>query len=256
MTKKEIFICVLAIAVLAVIAFTVIWLQEKLKQKKAKRLGEKGESAVQKILSKLAKNGGGMVLNDVVLKDGKGKTHQLDHVYVNRSGVWVIETKNHKGAIYGDDFRKTWTQVLGNQRHSLYSPLRQNEGHVRAVQEVIGLDTPVFPIVVFVKADTRHVQSDGVCSLQELPDKIARYTGANLSLNSQLFYFEQIRMAVEESRVTSREHAKDMAKRNKRICRGKCPLCEGKLVKRNGKRGKFYGCSNFPRCRFTCNKKR
>ena len=128
-------------------------------------------------------------------------------------------------------------------------------GHVRAVQEVLGLDTPVFPIVVFVKADTRRVQSDAVCSLKELSDRIGYYTGANLSNNSQMFYFEQIRMAVEQSNVKSREHAKKMAKRKKRIRWGKCPNCDGKLVKRNGKRGKFYGCSNFPRCRFTCNKK-
>lgn len=35
----------------------------------------------------------------------------------------------------------------------------------------------------------------------------------------------------------------------------KCPRCEdGYLVKRNGKRGMFYGCSNFPRCTYTQSK--
>ncbi len=30
-----------------------------------------------------------------------------------------------------------------------------------------------------------------------------------------------------------------------------CPLCEGKIVERKTKRGKiFYGCNNFPRCKF------
>ena len=32
-----------------------------------------------------------------------------------------------------------------------------------------------------------------------------------------------------------------------------CPECGGKLVLRNGKNGKFYGCSNFPKCRYTAN---
>lgn len=32
-----------------------------------------------------------------------------------------------------------------------------------------------------------------------------------------------------------------------------CPRCQGTLVLRNGKNGKFYGCSNFPKCRFTKN---
>lgn len=30
-----------------------------------------------------------------------------------------------------------------------------------------------------------------------------------------------------------------------------CPDCGGILTPRNGKRGKFFGCSNFPKCRFT-----
>ena len=34
----------------------------------------------------------------------------------------------------------------------------------------------------------------------------------------------------------------------------KCPRCKrGILVKRNGKNGAFWGCSNFPQCRMTCN---
>lgn len=32
---------------------------------------------------------------------------------------------------------------------------------------------------------------------------------------------------------------------------GICPLCEGKLIMRNGKYGSFIGCSNFPKCRYT-----
>ncbi len=35
-----------------------------------------------------------------------------------------------------------------------------------------------------------------------------------------------------------------------------CPQCrKGVLLKRHGKNGDFWGCSNFPRCRMTCNDK-
>jgi restriction system protein len=30
-----------------------------------------------------------------------------------------------------------------------------------------------------------------------------------------------------------------------------CPRCKSKLVKRNGSRGEFLGCSSFPKCRYT-----
>lgn len=32
-----------------------------------------------------------------------------------------------------------------------------------------------------------------------------------------------------------------------------CPRCKGQLVKRNGRYGPFYGCSNYPKCRYTRN---
>lgn len=32
-----------------------------------------------------------------------------------------------------------------------------------------------------------------------------------------------------------------------------CPQCGGVLKRRSGKFGEFYGCSNFPQCRFTRN---
>ena len=30
-----------------------------------------------------------------------------------------------------------------------------------------------------------------------------------------------------------------------------CPRCDGELKLREGRTGKFYGCSNYPKCRFT-----
>lgn len=30
-----------------------------------------------------------------------------------------------------------------------------------------------------------------------------------------------------------------------------CPFCHSKLVRRQGQRGAFYGCSGYPKCRYT-----
>jgi len=32
-----------------------------------------------------------------------------------------------------------------------------------------------------------------------------------------------------------------------------CPKCGGELIRRHGKNGDFYGCSNFPKCKYTQN---
>lgn len=31
-----------------------------------------------------------------------------------------------------------------------------------------------------------------------------------------------------------------------------CPHCQTLLVKRAGRYGEFYGCKNYPKCKFTC----
>lgn len=31
-----------------------------------------------------------------------------------------------------------------------------------------------------------------------------------------------------------------------------CPKCFGELIPREGRYGLFYGCENYPKCKFTC----
>ena len=34
---------------------------------------------------------------------------------------------------------------------------------------------------------------------------------------------------------------------------GACPECGGTLLEREGRRGKFFGCSSYPKCKFIAN---
>ena len=40
-------------------------------------------------------------------------------------------------------------------------------------------------------------------------------------------------------------------RKNQTIANGYCPQCGGKLILRQGKYGGFYGCCNYPNCKFT-----
>lgn len=78
------------------------------------------------------------------------------------------------------------------------------------------------------------------------------------SLNSETV--EKIVELLKEkvaSKVDTKEHIQEskLQLRNKeKIKAGNCPKCGGELVLRKGKYGKFYGCSNYPKCRFTVTK--
>lgn len=94
------------------------------------------------------------VLEDITLPTRDGTT-QIDHIVVSPFGVFVIETKNMSGWIFGKPGDKTWTKVWFEQKLVFQNPLRQNFKHVRRVQELFGLTSfEVHNVVVFVGDST------------------------------------------------------------------------------------------------------
>lgn len=72
------------------------------------------------------------VLNNITLQTD-GRTTQIDHVVVSNLGLFVIETKNYKGWIIGDEYSEYWTQVIYKRKEKLYNHIRQNYGHLMAL---------------------------------------------------------------------------------------------------------------------------
>lgn len=78
--------------------------------------------------------------------DGDGLT-QVDHVVVSPYGIFVIETKNYTGWIYGSEHQAKWTQTFGSGGEVLVSKSDLAEqaapaGAV-AVFEAAGIEVPI-----------------------------------------------------------------------------------------------------------------
>lgn len=122
-------------------------------RKCVKMQGKAAEGRVSALLHGLGVNY--HVFDNVMLKTAMGKgTTQIDHVVVSSFGIFVVETKSHKGWIYGDCVHKNWTQVLysrnGSLRYKFYSPYLQNAGHLKNMYKLTGLDCSYFMgLVVF-----------------------------------------------------------------------------------------------------------
>lgn len=89
------------------------------------------------------------LLKDVTLPTPQGTT-QIDHVIVSRFGIFVIETKNMKGWIFGNPAHKTWTQQIYRRRHSFQNPLRQNHLHVMTLRSLLGLADHQLHSVIYI----------------------------------------------------------------------------------------------------------
>ena len=90
------------------------------------------------------------VFNDLFLPrpDGKGTT-QIDHIVVSPFGIFVIETKNYAGWIFGDEDSRYWTQVIYRKKCRFQNPLHQNALHVGALMKATGLPREWFHNLVY-----------------------------------------------------------------------------------------------------------
>ena len=193
------------------------------------------------------------VINNLVLETAPGKTSQIDHVVINPNGVFVIETKYYSGRIYGNDSQQNWTQVLnyGKVKNHFYSPVKQNLTHKFVIKELLPQDTPVFPIVVFVKSNIKFIQSQSVYTVGGIIRKLKTPTERLLSFDEMSSTYDILVNHNKSNMISNSEHIENIKKMKENIENSICPRCGSALVARHGKNGDFMGCSNYPHCRFT-----
>lgn len=221
------------------------------------RKGQEGEEEVGRILARLPREEY-IVLNDVLLPTGKGTT-QIDHVVVSVYGIFVIESKNYQGRIYGTRSGDKWSQYVDGEEHNFRNPIKQNVGHVIAVKRVTHLsDDFIVPLVVFTGSATLKVlDCDEVIYDGMLYETIRSYRDMILSPEQMEHYARIIDERLEENAETKAAHVNAVRERiaqwDREVSAGLCPRCDGRLVLRKGKYGSFYGCSNYPKCKYTKN---
>lgn len=221
--------------------------------------GKIGEMSVAFALSFLPKDEY-ITLNNVMLKN-RASTTQIDHLVISVYGIFVIETKFHKGWIFGNTNKEYWTQNIWGQKYSLYNPVFQNQSHIRFLlrkyNALHGKGHWIFPVIVFPRASRIQITGDSACimSLSHLGSFIRSHKQCIMSaedckLISSLIQNDNIQDTKERKRHKNNVQSAIYQNETK-IRHGICPRCGGNLVLRTGKFGEFYGCSNYPNCHFT-----
>jgi len=122
--------------------------------------GQKGEADVIVLLNDALDNTH-YILNDFVVKSG-GKSAQIDHLVVCPKGIFVIETKNWRGHIEGDEKDEFWRQKKEKDQPDvrISNPIIQNRRHIEVLSGYLkraGINWPdVFGIIVFRSIRTTH----------------------------------------------------------------------------------------------------
>lgn len=112
-----------------------------------------GEYAIYKKLKHLEKEGTKFLFNVYLPKENE-ETTEIDVLMISQNGIYVFESKNYSGWIFGNEKQKYWTQTLPRGRGSslktkFLNPIIQNKGHMKYLKNVVGEDINVRSIVVF-----------------------------------------------------------------------------------------------------------
>ena len=106
------------------------------------------------------------ILNNILIPDGSGGTTQIDHVILSPFGIFVVETKNMKGWIFGDRNSCMWMQQIYQCKNQFQNPFFQNYKHIVCLSELTALPQYMFiQTIVFLGDCTIKTKSS-------LPDSL------------------------------------------------------------------------------------
>ena len=191
--------------------------------------------------------------------DGKEQgTTQIDHIIVSKFGIFVVETKNMKGWIFGSEHQKQWTQQIFKHKSKFQNPLHQNYKHVKTLETCLSAKKDsIFSVIIFIGDSTFKTK---------MPDNVTFARGGIEYIKSKqegIFTNDEVADIIEQIESgrlecgfkTNRQHVKHV----KAIVEQKsdiksCTKCGSEMVLRKGTKGKnvgneFWGCSSFPKCR-------
>ena len=199
------------------------------------------------------------LIKNVTLPTEDGST-QIDHIIVSKYGVFVVETKNMKGWIFGNEKQKTWTQKIFKTNHKFQNPLHQNYKHLKILEDYLAISIDkFFSLIVFVGDSTFKTK---------VPDNVVHGIGYIRYIKSKKTVLlsdkdvSSVLEKIQSGRLTSsfktnREHVrhvKQLVAEKENTQANACPKCGSEMVLRDTKKGdnlgkQFWGCSGFPKCR-------
>ena len=214
--------------------------------------GQFGEFATEYALTNKNLDGELVVLKNIYVPT-QGKTTEIDLLMIHEKGIFVFESKNYSGWIFGSADQLNWTQSLQNgDKNKFYNPIRQNRTHIKALAAF--LEKPVSEFVSYIVFSER-------CTLKKVPadtsdviivrrPDMLKKLKATLKTTPTKYTFNDIQDIAKKLQPLTN---KDDAEKQQHIIniQNKCPFCGVELTLRNGKYGRFWGCSNYPKCKFT-----
>jgi len=194
--------------------------------------------------------------HDVIIPSDNGTT-QIDHILVSPFGLFIVETKNLKGWIFGSEEKPKWTQVVYGNKYSFQNPLRQTHSNQKVLSKYLAVnESHIKTVVCFVGDSAFKTELPSNVLSSGLGRYIKQFKDTVLSIEEVKRVCGLLVNVKTEVNISKREHIRSLQDRHSSDT--VCPRCGSDLVERTVKQGsrtgtQFLGCSGYPKCRFTLN---
>lgn len=191
--------------------------------------------------------------DNFIIKDESDST-QIDHIIVSKYGIFVIETKDMDGWIFGNEKSANWTQTFYNNKRQFQNPLRQNYKHTMSLSKYLDIShDKIRSLVIFwggSKFKTKMPENVIRGGFKGGANYIKGFTEIVFTNEEVLNICDKLKSGKADMNLLSGlRHTQSLKKRFESDA--VCPKCGGQLVERKGTKGAFIGCNNFPKCRYT-----
>ena len=155
-----------------------------------------------------------------------GTTLEIDLVAISPRGIFVFESKNYDGRIYGDERYPNWFQMIRKdlrrapKKYPFFNPIMQNNMHCRHMARI--LEHPDLPIRSFVVFANRCVlknisynrEKTVVCRQNRMARQIRKYKSVltNAEVSSLA---EKLTPFCDYSNIQKYKHIKMLADKHK-----------------------------------------
>ena len=221
--------------------------------------GEFGEFASEYVLNNMALTDLSYIrtIHNVYL-DNSGMSTELDVIAITEKGIFVLESKNYSGWIFGSYDSQKWTQSFQNgEKNSFYNPIKQNAAHIKKLAQFLNLGLQFF---------YSYIVFSNRCEFKNIPVGIERIkvihreqllwcmkkelkTGINIFSREDIDAIYNRLLPLTQKTIFEKQQHVDEVRNLK--SGNFCPFCKKELVLRHGQWGDFYGCSGYPKCKFT-----
>ena len=151
------------------------------------------------------------IVNDVIVKNDNHYS-QIDHVVVSKYGIFVVETKVNKNAVYGNIRGKTWKQYVGSNKYEIKNPTRQNYGHIKSLETFLKDFDNLKMISIIAYSGFTKIKIYGeakdvfVKNISQVPDLIKSYKTIAMSEEQKDEIFKRLCDFKKENKNLKKEH--------------------------------------------------